>query len=139
MLKVSKNYSKNIPDEYIPKKKVGTYWEGTGRYQEQFIKLRDTMEERCHSLDLSLQLDRDEIPDWMFLMKCIYELYFIKYYDGSNAREAIVKHQICGFKTVESFKEFCKKMGAHSAIRYLEHSSVSNLEKAMDEVIIKLG
>lgn len=134
MLKVVR--SKNIPvNEYIPQKKSGTYWERTGKFQKDYEEISTKILERCQGLNLWLKLDRDEIPETMLLMNALKVIYCAKYVDGLNGAETILKYRVHGFRTVESFKEFCKTMTAYNTIRYLEHSSTGNLEKAMDEAI----
>jgi hypothetical protein len=152
-VKSSPNDRMIVREDYLRKKQ--RYWANTGKYQEISKQLFQKVEDLGKNGEINWE--DDEIAH-LTLFNGISGCYYSYYNDGDDAFGSIDNNRVHGFRSLESFSEFCKDQGATLAQRYVNSSKRSQkhpysrndeesddyivyvdedlLEKAMDEVIL---
>lgn len=110
-----------------------SYWNGKGKYEEKYTTLQQHLEGLVGG-NFNFNWRNPKIA-YFALLNGVAGMYYGNN-DGDNARGAVDNNRVHGYQNVSDFRELAKSLGANAVVKYLDHGSKANLEKAMDEAIL---
>lgn len=128
-----------VPPRYVFDE-TKSYWSGQGLHKEKHETLSNILTELVKQAEKKgVHFFHENADSVWTLFNGMVGMYHGYYNDGDDAHAAIANNRVHGFDIdddgIDDFKDLARKYGADKVLLYIDRTSKSYLEQAMDQVI----